>query len=104
MSHAQLEIMSKAAEAGESSDSPVAFSFAKPPTSAGETQMNKHHLRAITGLIMATMASALIWSGYRTLGFVLGCIAIGICFYGVGGGILTLVKESRREEKGERSD
>jgi hypothetical protein len=59
--------------------------------------MNRHLKRWLIGFLMGMTGVALAWSGYRAAGFVLGWIGWGIAAYGIGGGLLERIKESRKK-------
>lgn len=59
--------------------------------------MNKHLKKWLIGLTVGTMGTVLVWSGYRGLGALLAWIGAGIAVYGIGGGLLERIRQSRKK-------
>lgn len=75
----------------------VGYSFARATTRAGDAPMNRHIKKWLIGMVVGTTGTLLVWSGYRATGLFLLWIGWGIAAYGIGGGLLERIRQSRKK-------
>jgi hypothetical protein len=72
--------------------------YVRVTTCAGDAQMNRYLKRWLIGFLVAGAGVALAWSGYRVTGVLLGWIGSGIAAYGIGGGLIERIRQTRKRK------